>query len=317
MSAARRLRPLLLALAGCVAGALQGQTGRSPEGADRYVFELPADTLGIVDTLTGPARVPRYTKAMIVPFDMTYYLSDADHDLARGSGTDLPAVQRSLRYGLDGNVSASVEGTYATHRILLDTLPDANPDLNRLRGAVRYTYAQPWGARPVAEDRTVTEKPGSRLRALLGGAVTGEEALQETGGDADFADAEFRDGQLRGPVAGRRFMHARLLDTTVLRDLHSVYGTDLFVFVNQLELRTNYAHCLDRATNNFVREISLHYSIYDHRGRLFAGDVVTVLVASNTNDLYDVMASAFPPLADAVARGLPNRRYVRASRAEP
>jgi len=288
---------------------------------DRFVFSIPRDSAVAAESVLpdslGPAYVPRYEKAMIVPFDMTYYLSDADHDLAKYNRKDLPGVQQTLRYGLDGNVSASVEGILPAHRILLDTVPDENEDLNRLRGAVRYVYARPWGAKPVQQDRTSTEKPGARLRNLFQGMVDGEEALQENGGDADFSDNDFRDGQVRGPVAGRRFMHAQLRDTAVLEELHTRYGTDLFVFVNQLEVRTNYAHCLDRSTNNFVRELSLHYSIYDYRGRLFAGDVITVLVSSNTNNLYDVMAAAFPPLADAVAQGLPNQRYVRAVQQKP
>jgi hypothetical protein len=146
----------------------------------------------------------------------------------------------------------------------------------------------------------------------LNGDFDQMDAMREDGGDADFEDLEFRDGQLRGPVEGRRFMHALLEDTGALADIRERYGTDLFVFVNQLEVRTNYAHCLDRATGNFARELSIHYSIYDHRGKLYAGDVVTVLVGSNTNDVYDVMASAFPTLADAVVEGLPNQRYVRA-----
>lgn len=287
---------------------LQAQFGGGMDAADR---PSPAPGEHAVQQDSSVRRVPRFRKVMIVPIDMTYYLSDADHDFAVAMQQDLPSIQQTLRYGLDGTVAASVEQQFPAHRILLDTIPEANPDLNRLRAAVRYTYARPWGAKPVEQDRTSTEKPGKRLRNLFEGGFDQRDAMTEDGGDADFEDLEFEDGQLRGPVEGRRFMHAVLRDTSALTDIRATYGTDLFVFVNQLEVRTNYAHCLDRATGTFARELSIHYSIYDHTGKLYAGDVVTVLVGSNTNDVYDVMASAFPTLADAVVRGLPNQRYVR------
>jgi hypothetical protein len=98
-------------------------------------------------------RVPKFRKVMIVPIDMTYYLSDADHDFAGAMQQKLPAIQQTLRYGLDGTVASSIEEQFPTHRILLDTLPEANEDLNRLRAAVRYRYSRPWGAKPVELER--------------------------------------------------------------------------------------------------------------------------------------------------------------------
>ena len=270
-------------------------------GADQ---SLPIQTSG--DSLTSYFE-PEYRKALIIPFDMTYYLSDADHDLAKRNDKTLPQVQQTLRYGLDGNVAASVMDMYSAHRILLDTLPEENSDLKRLYGAVRYRYSTPFGAQPVEADRVSTEKPGSGIRRWIKEQTGNEhEELEENKGDAYFEE-----GALRGPVMGQRFMHAELQDPEVLTYFYDHYNTDLFIFINQLEIRTNYAICLDRATNNFVREISVNYSIYNVEGKLFAGDVVTVLVSSNTNDLYEVMARSFPQLSSAVVSGLPAPRYVR------
>jgi len=254
---------------------------------------------------------PEYRKALIVPFDMTYYLSDADHELAKRNDKTLAQVQQTLRYGIDGNVSASVMDLYSTHRILLDTMPDRNLDLMRLYGAVRYRYQAPFGAKAAAEERAEQpqeeERPGQALRRFWKDIRGPQETLPES----DQADPYFEEGALRGPVMGRRIMHAELLDPGVLTYFYDRYGTDLFVFLNQLEIRTNYAQCLDRATGDFVREISVHYSLYDVSGKLFAADVVTVMVRSNTNDLYEVMARAFPALSAAVVSGLPAPRYVR------
>ncbi len=265
------------------------------------------------DSITVEAFAPEYRRALIVPFDMTYYLSDADHELAQRNDKTLAEVQQTFRYGLDGYVAASVMDLYSAHRMLLDTLPDFNRDLHRLYGAVRYTYRQPFGIRRAAPESPVTPapEPVDKASGTLRQWVRDKgNALQERATD-DQADPYFAEGALRGPVEGRRVMHAELLKPEVLLDFYDRYGTDLFVFVNQMEIRTVYEHCLDRATNTFVRDISLHYSLYDLNGKLFASDVVTVMVSSNTRDLYEVMARAFPALSSAVAEGLPMPRYLR------
>jgi hypothetical protein len=193
----------------------------------------------------------------------------------------------------------------------LDTLPDRNPDLMRLYGAVRYRYQAPFGVKAAegeAPDQPQEEEgPAQALRRFWKDIRGSQESLPET----DQADPYFEEGALRGPVMGRRTLHAELLDPSVLTYFYDRYGTDLFVFLNQLEIRTNYAHCLDRSTGDFVREISIHYSLYDVSGKLFSADVVTVMVRSNTNDLYEVMARAFPALSAAVVSGLPAPRYLR------
>lgn len=239
---------------------------------------------------------------MIIPFDMTYYLSDADHELARYNDKSLRDIQQSLRYGLDGHVAASVVDMYNAHRILLDTLPEANPDLMQMYWSVRYRYAEPIGARPVELDRTSTEKPGAGLKRWIREKTGAEQqAIHQ-----DQPDPSFSEGMLRGPQMGQRFLHAELTNPDILQYFYQRYGTDLFLFVNQMEIKTLYEHCLDRASGNFMRDVSVHYSIYDLQGKLLAGNVVTVVVASNTRDLYQVMSRAFPALSAAVVSGLPN-----------
>ncbi len=295
----------------------------SPAKSGDESFSKPGTLVSEVADTASAEFVPEYRRAMIIPFDMTYYLSDADHDLAKYNHKTLPQIQQTLRYSLDGNVAASVMDLYSAHRIILDTLPDKNPDLMRLYAAVRYRYSSPWGvnaalspagsqpgAQPSGPADAGAENPFSAIGRWVREKTGGEQTLPED----DQPDPYFKEGALLGPLEGRRFMHAELISPEALTYFYENYGTDLFIFVNQLEIRTNYAHCLDRATGTFAREISIHYSIYDRFGKLFAGDVVTVLVSSNTNDLYEVMALAFPPLAAAVVSGLPAPRYVRAGK---
>lgn len=274
------------------------------DAIDYALSSVPQDSL--------LSRVPRYNSVMLVPFDMTYYLSDADHGLAKYNRKTLKEIQQAFRYGLDGHLGAAVADLYTPRRILLDTVPEYNADLNRLRGAVSMRYMKPFGVDRVAErgmETSADTRPGHRIRKLFGKSDQ-DQAMSETGGDS-----QFRQGTIRGPVEGRKVMHARLNDTTVLQDMYDRYGTDLFLFVNQFELRTNYEHCLDRATNNFAREISVHYSIYNHRGDLLARDVITVLAESNTQLMKELMDDTFPALSRQISSGLPSPMMIRTQKA--
>ncbi|MFT7589503.1 MAG: hypothetical protein ACI959_001721 [Limisphaerales bacterium] len=262
------------------------------------------------DTLI-PKFSPEFEKVMIVPFDMTYYLSDADHELARINKKTLREVQQAFRYGLDMTMSAVVEEIYSTKRILLDTVPEANQDLRKLYGAVswRYSKAKVLGgiASKDGDDRvsatTEDNSFGSRLRKAFN---VDPDPLAENGGDSDFSS-----GIVRGPIEGQRMMHAHLLAPEVLLEMYDIYGTDLFLFINQFELKTNFEHCLDRATSNYVREASVHYSLYDLNGNLIDANVFTVVFDSKSRKLEDIISENFPQLCTQAARGLPKPKMVK------
>ena len=44
--------------------------------------------------------------------------------------------------------------------------------------------------------------------------------------------------------------------------LSEKYGTDIFVFMSQLEIKTNYDDCLNLALKIYQREIKVHFAIY-------------------------------------------------------
>lgn len=245
--------------------------------------------------------IPRYQKVMVIPFDMTYYLSDADHDLAKANGMNLPQVQAAMRSGVDIYVASAIAHRYQVKRIMSDTLLAYNQDLRQLYGSVRYRYVKPNGK---AWDRYEEEKPG-KVKSWFKDKFKKDDAYL----NSDEGDAYFDQGKIRGPVEGQKVMHADLRDTATLRALYEKHGTDLFVFINQMELQTRYEHCLDRATNNFARDITIHYSIYDHTGKNIARSLITLRVGSNNRAIDPLMQDNFPKFANQIATELPRPRW--------
>jgi len=94
----------------------------------------------------------------------------------------------------------------------------------------------------------------------------------------------------------------------LLRMLSEKYGTDLFVFLNQFEIKTNYNDCLDLALKIYRRQFKVHYSIYDGNGKQLYGDVAVVDFPSNTNDTSEIIKENFQKIADAIVQHVPGKK---------
>jgi len=102
-------------------------------------------------------------------------------------------------------------------------------------------------------------------------------------------------------------MNVRLHDVKMLEYFSAKYGVDLFLFVNQFEIKTKYEKCMDRAVNNFKREIWVHFSIYDSKGEQLYGNVVGVNFFVQSNDMNSLIRSSFPLIADYITDNLPKQ----------
>ena len=103
-------------------------------------------------------------------------------------------------------------------------------------------------------------------------------------------------------------MNIKLSHPELLTKLSEKYGTDLFVFLNQFEMKTHYDDCLDLALKIYKRELKVHYSIFDATGKQLYGDVAVVYFPSNSNDIIEIMSRNFPKISDYIAKTVPKRK---------
>jgi hypothetical protein len=230
-----------------------------------------------------------------------YYLSDADHDIADRNEKSLLEVQQAFRYGLDINITARVLSKYDTHQILTDTTVEARKELGALHKTLSYRYEKPGG-------KLYKEPEKKGVKNWFKKKKTTREKVDDA---EDLSNYDFVDGSVRRAEVERKYMHAKIYNTEALEHFHTKYGTDLFLFINQFELKTNYQHCLDRATNNFVRDVLVHFSIYNVAGEFLYGDVITVMFSSNTNDLGKIIQKNFPVIGDEISERLPQPSVIK------
>lgn len=237
-----------------------------------------------------------YKSVMIIPFDPGMYFSDSDQDLSKHNQKSVKEIRTMFRYGLNINLNAQVLSEYQTRALLSDTAKGAADDLYRIYKSISYYQEKSMPLVSTEEEAEKSTKLGSKLKSL------GKKDTDDDGqGTADVLKN----------VDNRKYMNVKIHNKEMLDYLHGKYGTDLFVFINQFNLATNYEHCLDRATNNFEREIAVHFSIFDRHGKQIAGDIAYVKFGSNTNDIMDIMKTNFPIVSDYVAKNMPGKSKMK------
>jgi len=225
-------------------------------------------------------------KVMIIPFDPDMYFCDADQDLAKYNQKNIREVRTLFRYGLNTEVNAKILSEYETKPLLTDTAKDAAKDLYSIYKGISYFEDK---SMPNPSDPPKKEEK----KGLFGNS--GEKPNEQTTSRLTKID---KDGL-------RNYINVRIYNVKMLEYLHDKYGTELFLFLNQFNMVTDFAHCLDRATNTFERELAVHYSVFDYHGKQLAGDVAIVKFPSNSNDITTIIRSNFPIISNYLAGTMP------------
>lgn len=229
---------------------------------------------------------------MVIPFDPGMYFSDSDQMLAEYNRKTIPEVRKQFRYGLNANLSAQILSSHGSRSMLQDTTKDVQEDLYTIYKNITYFNDKSSGPQVLQPG----EKPANK-----GGGVAG---LFKKKSDKDQSNSN--SALMPEKHESQDYINVKIHSKEMMTYLSEKYNTDVFLFINQFNLVTNYEHCLDRANNVFDREILVHYSVFDANGKQLSGDVAKVHFPSNSNNIAEVMKANFPELSKNIYASLPN-----------
>ena len=226
-------------------------------------------------------------KVMLIPYDPRYYLSDADRDIAEQSKIEASKFRSNFRHSIDRNIQRAVRGNYECISLLNDTADELEETLDEVMGRTGYRY-----------EKAIPVTP-KHLEAINTAFKTKGTSIKE------HEDSKTASQYI--PVkSDAMYMHAVVgKPQELFQQLYDQYQADIFVFVTQMEIKTNYNSCMDIANKIYRREIMVHFTIYDRFGRLLAGSYATSFFPSNSNDSNKIIGDCFPELARYVAGCLP------------
>lgn len=244
----------------------------------------------------GSSIMAQAPSVMVIPFDPDMYFCDSDQNLAEYNRMTIKEVRQQFRYGLNMNLNARILSAYNTKTMLTDTTADVAKDLYAIYKSISY-----FSDKSMATSSVTDEEPQPSGKGI--GGVFKKNTDNKGQGNASGSKSS-------NGTEARNYMNVKIHNVAMLEYLHNKYGTEVFLFINQFNLVTNFEHCLDRANNVFEREVMIHFSIFDYTGKQLAGDVAIVNLPSNNNNLDEIIKEKFPVIADYVKKQLPHNSTI-------
>jgi len=236
---------------------------------------------------TGKTDSLKVHKVMLIPYDPRYYLSDADRDIMEQSAMKPEKFRSEFRYNIDRNVQRAISGSYYCISLLNDTAGALEETMYKILGRTGYRYekAIPITPKPIDDDRVVLKTKNSNTREHEDSKTASQYIPVKD-------DAVYMQAIVNKPQE-------------LFGELYEEYQADLFVFITQFDIKTNYNSCLDIANKIYRREVMVHFTIYNKEGKIIAGSYATSFFPSNSNQPYKIIGDCFPELSRYIAGCLP------------
>ena len=256
-----------------------------------------------VEEIINPEEIyefdPNKQQVLVIPFDPHLYWSDADDEIMKGSGlTSKLEVRKTIRRRL--NALLDPMGFEVIH-LLGGKFQDTLTDLNKIYSSVSYDY----------QSAILSEEYKKTLAAQeVANKENGEVATQtsfknklNSVKDKYIQPTTVEDAKI--DKNADKYFGVVLKDPKFFEYFNHKYSVDYYIFVNQFEVITDYDHCLDRTTENYVRYFVVHFSIFDKNGTQIAGNQYKQLNNSNSNNIDRITGDNLQKMADRILLELP------------
>ena len=250
-------------------------------------------TLALVPAKAQTTDTLVYTKVMLIPFEERMYFSDSDKKISEQSKMSHERVRRSFRASLMETLSRDAQKVYGgVYEVDGDKVEDKTSDIAKLYRSVVF---KPEKRKPKPEDKPANEVAVEKLNNLIKKKDSPSEDPMKYSGITGMLDKNgFYD-----------YMNIAVTDTSTLKQMQRDHGTDLFLFINQFEIKTNYRTCIDAATGLYERNFAVHYSVFNSDGQQLAGDMLVFPYHSNESRIKMMVYHMFGKISAAIIATMP------------
>lgn len=209
-------------------------------------------------------------KIMIIPFEPRLYMSDIDIKVNQQTKWKFEKIRENFRHQLDNQLKQKLKSLAPVVSFYTDSAKMAK-DLFLIYQSAQLSYELV--ANPMPTKPTVNES----------GIKNGQIVVEAN--------------------TDKRFMSVKIGDTQLLSTLNKKYKCDYFVFINQLDIVNN-TETYSLATDTYMRDVTVHYTIMDKTGKYIAAGPATAQFPSNENDPKKIVSQSFTPVATYITAKL-------------
>lgn len=212
-------------------------------------------------------------KIMLIPFESRMYLSEIDFMINKESKLNAKQIKALMRDGINDQLYKKLKSKMPVVDLLDDTVK-TKKDLANVYEYLSYEYQK------VPDQENY--KPPVNEKTEKG--ISKGQLIVETNTDV-------------------RFMNAKLKNATLVPYLYGKYKTDLFLFINELDIKSFNSSPSDMLSNN-NRKILMHYTIYTYDAKEINSGLAEVDLPATVNNPTKIINSYFSQLADIIVARL-------------
>lgn len=235
-----------------------------------FCLNLQGQDKTISNTGTSNTKAPAAKhKIMLIPFENRMYLSEIDHLINKETKLTAKQIKAVMRDGINEQLYKKLKSKMNVVDLLEDTVK-TKKDLEHIYQYLTYQYQKvPDQANYKAP---VKEKDENKIEK--------GQLNVESSSDA-------------------RFMNAKLKNATLVPYLAGKYKTNLYLFINELDIKALVGSPADFNTSS-SRKIILHYTVYTVDAKEINSGIAEVNLPTNVNNPNKIINTYFSQLAELV-----------------
>lgn len=231
-------------------------------------------------TLSTKEGVSKH-KIMIIPFENRMYLSEIDHMINRETKLTAKQIKGTMRDGINEQLYKKFKSKMSVVDLMDDTVK-TKKDLENIYQYLTYQYQK-------VPDQNNYKAP---VKEKEEPKIEKGQLNIETNSDA-------------------RFMNAKIKNATLVPYLNGKYKTDLFLFVNELDIKALNGSPADFNSNS-DRKIIVHYTVYTYDAKEINSGIAEVNLPSNINNPSKIISAYFSQVADLIASRVEKALMIKA-----
>jgi len=218
------------------------------------------------------APPPGKHKIMLIPFEPRLYMSEIDYAINKESKLSGKQIKAVFRDGINEQLYKSLK---AQHQVvdLMDDTVKTKKDLGDIYQYLALEYMK------VPDQKNY--KPPVKEK---------EDTKIKNGQIVDESNTDLR------------FMNAKIKNATLVPYLYGKYKTDVFVFINQLDIKaSNSGGPADAATiTDGFRKLVVHYTVYTFDAKEINSGIAETQFPSALNNPQKIVSGYFSKLAQII-----------------
>jgi hypothetical protein len=208
------------------------------------------------------------TRVLIVPYQTMMHFSDADEDMARFNKKDVAQLRNTLRLDLEANIYHQLLSSFDAISLLRSNTLNGEEDLNKIYAATKYTiYSK-------SAQEEYHENKNNALTQLLKNKTEQykRKSTQQTFWVSDSV-------VMLGVIGNK----------DLFPYLHKKYHEEYILFITQFEINTSNKNTIEWLKQEYKREYTIHYNLFDYTGNLIRAETITIK-AGNENKTEEIKA---------------------------